>query len=574
MARSRANSESAHGMTTRSRSNSKADPPKNTTQYREIPPTIPESSDEELSEHSDSEFKDLEIAKIHEEKERLRRKEEEIKGKQRDEEKKKAQKEKQDQRQKEEREREDQRQREEEMKSKQRDDEKRKAQKEKQDQRQREEREKEDQKQREESKKQKERQKTNELVEKNNRISDTNGKIGKNRSEKTKTASSQAKSRKSLLESLIGKGKIEGLEKEKTEKLYQDTQATMETPDIDMEDASTREVDMVDNETEEESKPLTREPIVSSQEPPVIRDRIPPVIRNRVPIVTKSREPIVKREQVCDNACYDNASIVGWMSSRGSSKTYLIQYGALDYATYRIKPAHQVPLPFEPSNKNKIDNEKNRFGEKKNEDGKLIYTADNIVGLMAVAWQYNEAGEPEELLNPKNKKKKNHRFPVTYVLVQWSINNEFPETWETRSALRRRWHEFTDGAIYETACMTKDIHIEKYGSNPHQSSPSRTSKSPSSSSLRRGKAPSSRQSSSPQKNKGSAPVNSDIDSVLDLLGIDEDNIHKVKSNNLLPNDLKKEIIKEWNARKRSKDESDIESDIETEYESESEGDDD
>ena len=31
-----------------------------------------------------------------------------------------------------------------------------------------------------------------------------------------------------------------------------------------MEDASTREVNIVDNETKEESKPLTREPIVSS----------------------------------------------------------------------------------------------------------------------------------------------------------------------------------------------------------------------------------------------------------------------------------------------------------------------
>ena len=118
----------------------------------------------------------------------------------------------------------------------------------------------------------------------------------------------------------------------------------------------------------------------------------------------------------------------------------------------------------------------------KNKDGKLIHMADNIVGIMAVAWKYNNAGQPEELLNPamKKKKKNSYRFPVTYVLVKWTINDEFLETWEIRLALRRRWLNSTDEAIYDTARMTMDIHTEKYGSNQHQSS---------SSSVRRGKVP-------------------------------------------------------------------------------------
>ena len=57
------------------------------------------------------------------------------------------------------------------------------------------------------------------------------------------------------------------------------------------------------------------------------------------------------------------------------------------------------------------------------------------------------------------------------------------------------------------------------------------------------------------------PTKSEIDSVFNLLGIDEDSIYKVKSNDLLPNELKKEIIKWWNARKRIKGESDTESEM-------------
>ena len=94
------------------------------------------------------------------------------------------------------------------------------------------------------------------------------------------------------------------MEKEKEKKLYQDAQATIETPDIEMEDVYTRDV-------KEESRSQTRELIISSQGPPVTRDRVPPIIRNRVPIITKNREPTVRREQTCDDACYDNASIVG-----------------------------------------------------------------------------------------------------------------------------------------------------------------------------------------------------------------------------------------------------------------------
>lgn len=412
-------------------------------------------------------------------------------------------------------------------------------------------------------------------VEKIHKVSDTNSRVGKTQSETTRKAISKTKS---AVANAIGKNNLERLEKEKSQNLNQDARATRETPDVEMRDAEIRDVEMEDHVADE--RPHSRGLIGSSQEP-IARNRVTrkrnltatnnrePLVttRNREPLVkVTGREPLVRREPACDNSCYENASIVGWMSSYGG-KSYIVQYGDLDHATYRIKPASEVPLPFRCDAKNKIDKEDNRYGEKKTEDDKLEYGAESVQGIMGVAWKYKDTADPEEILNPATKKKKKmSKFPVTYVLVKWEIDGDFEEKWETRSALRRRWGgSFTDNCIFTAACEARDIHVEKYGNTSYPSS-----------SLPKSKSPAPRQTSS-TRSRRSSPLHNDgitidgerlsieeINVMLGFFAVNEDNVDKVAADKRMPKELRQRIVKMWNARKNYEGErgSEGESDVE------------
>ncbi|KFY95250.1 hypothetical protein V500_02868 [Pseudogymnoascus sp. VKM F-4518 (FW-2643)] len=160
-----------------------------------------------------------------------------------------------------------------------------------------------------------------------------------------------------------------------------------------------------------------------------------------------------------------DGTIVAWAKT-GISKPVIVRYGPRNARMYRRSTAFRESDFLDESKTQKFGL-KNRKGDIKGDDGKLIRKVHEFKGIIGVAFNC-----PVEDLAPKVKIKKEKkeegdppsppapRYPRTEVLVRWEIAGKVTECWEVRSSIKHLFSSFCDQYIYRAALLAEKQYNE------------------------------------------------------------------------------------------------------------------
>jgi hypothetical protein len=153
-----------------------------------------------------------------------------------------------------------------------------------------------------------------------------------------------------------------------------------------------------------------------------------------------------------------NMTTVGWT---GKMRTkYINRYGPKNAAQYRIG---EKDLKYTKKDSENVCDTKNRYGDKRREDGGWEYGGNNVDTIYGVAWA-GASGDLHDDLDLIDPKKEPKPWPRTFVLVGWKLNqdsDDIVKVWETRTALRSRWGKTkADNIIYKAALVARTRYEE------------------------------------------------------------------------------------------------------------------
>ena len=148
---------------------------------------------------------------------------------------------------------------------------------------------------------------------------------------------------------------------------------------------------------------------------------------------------------------------VGW--AWGRRALFVNQYGPKNAAIHRLnRCADSAEYEENPPPSEKVSNKNNRHGDEILPSGNLKYTRRHIYAIYGVAWEGYGSQDDLDLIDPQLV---GNRWPSTYVMVAWNIDNKIEKTWEPRQSLRARWGKAdADNAIFQAACQAEDRYGE------------------------------------------------------------------------------------------------------------------
>ncbi|KAF2197902.1 hypothetical protein GQ43DRAFT_494748 [Delitschia confertaspora ATCC 74209] len=161
---------------------------------------------------------------------------------------------------------------------------------------------------------------------------------------------------------------------------------------------------------------------------------------------------------------------VAWGS--GPGKFYIIQLGSSGRTVYRRDRDFVVVKGNDTEWKEGDHSKKictmNRFGEKKDDRDKIIYTKRHLKAVYGVPLDLEKHHTVERALEELNPDTLRDRWETVHILVGWDLllNGEITKAWETRTSLRQRWgKDNADRIIYEAACRAEKRYQEGGGAS-------------------------------------------------------------------------------------------------------------
>ncbi|KFA66736.1 hypothetical protein S40285_09490 [Stachybotrys chlorohalonatus IBT 40285] len=164
---------------------------------------------------------------------------------------------------------------------------------------------------------------------------------------------------------------------------------------------------------------------------------------------------------------------VGWIGRGTRSTKFINRYGKKSAAIYRLdKHAYSLDYEEDPPIDQCFSMTKNRYGDKKTENDKLMYTRRHILDIFGIAWRAAgpcPSSQDLDLIDPS--KGPNWREVPTKILIAWQVGGEVKKTWETRQCLRIRWGvKEADEIIFKAAQKAQDRYDEnQIGRRPAKS---------------------------------------------------------------------------------------------------------
>ncbi len=159
-----------------------------------------------------------------------------------------------------------------------------------------------------------------------------------------------------------------------------------------------------------------------------------------------------------------HAEPIAWKRA-GLGKHYVMRYGPLNAATYKLQPGDDIDVEFDDDTLPDISDPDKRYGEMKaNRKWKYFYR--HIVAIQEVVWSFREDNheegyDPLNLMDP-SMKTEDRRYPSTHVKIKWNIEGEIRTSWEIRTTIHRLWKSKTKGnkVIYDAARTQERRHWE------------------------------------------------------------------------------------------------------------------